>query len=121
MKTPLKLRIEPYLDDLKAKKVTNRQVAVILGVTESWVSKVLKKEGIVRQNKHKRAEKRQLRQARLLHRHLAADTMSIQEAAKACNVHPRTITRLLKAGNPKPQIDIEEETWKILASSIKPK
>lgn len=93
---PVKIAIEPYLDALRDRKITGREVARLLGVTESWVSKTLKAAGVTRSKKPSRAEKKALRAARLAHRLHAVATMNPKEAAEACNVHPRTIARLLK-------------------------
>ncbi len=95
MKLPLRQSITPYIAALRDRKITGREVARVLGVTESWVSKTLKDLEVVRVKKTSRDEERQLRQARLAHRLKAAKSMTVAEAAKACNVHPRTITRLL--------------------------
>lgn len=92
---PAKLSIGPYLDKIRDRKITGRKVAAELGVTESWVSKTLKDLGVKRAKKNSRQEDKRLRQARLEHRLNAATTMSVIDAAKACKVHPRTITRLL--------------------------
>lgn len=95
MKQSLRQRILPFVADLRDRKVTGRGIAAKLGVTESWVSKTLKDLGVERDKKPTREEERQLRAARLVHRLHAAQTMSVADAAKACDVHPRTITRLL--------------------------
>ena len=96
MKDPVKIRIGPYIEQLRERKITGREVARILGVTESWVSKALKDAGVVREKKLNRQERHNLRQARLAHRMQAIKTMTPKQAAEACNVHVRTITRLLK-------------------------
>lgn len=96
MKPPLRTLIKPYLADLCARKITGRQVARDLGITESWVSKTLKEMGVEREKPESRAAKRELRDARLAHREKVAKLLPVVDAAKAANVHPRTITRLLK-------------------------
>lgn len=95
-KPTLKTSIEPFLDDFRNRKITGRALAAKLGVTESWVSKTLKELGVTRPIKPSREEERNLSRARRAHRVKAALSMSVNDAAKACNVHPRTITRLLK-------------------------
>lgn len=95
MKQPLRQSIIPYLDDFRSRKISGREIATALSVAESWVSKTLKDLKVTKVKKITREEAQQLRQGRLAHRVHAAKTMSIKDAAKACNVHPRTITRLL--------------------------
>lgn len=97
MKEPLRLRILPFVAAIRDRKITGRDVAAKLGVTESWVSKTLKDLGVAKAPREKpsRKENQRLREGRLAHRTQAATTLSITEAAKVCKVHPRTIMRLL--------------------------
>lgn len=95
MKPSLKTRILPFVAEIKDRKISGRFVADYLGVSESWVSKVLKEMGVKRDRVESRSEIRRLKEARIAHRTKAAKTMSVADAAKACNVHPRTIARLL--------------------------
>lgn len=94
MRTPLKTRLDPYLDDLRSRKLTNRALAKILGVSEAHLSRTLQPL-IERAPAPSRKAKQTLRTERKAFRENAAKTMSIKAAASASNCHPRTIKRLL--------------------------
>ena len=96
MEKPLRQAIKPFLDDLRDRKITCRQFARELGVSESAVSYAFKAAGLERIKIISRAEQRQLHQARKEYRMLVATTLPLKEAAKAANCHPRTIRRLLE-------------------------
>ena len=95
MKPTIRTRVKPYLDDLKSRKITNRTVAQALNCSEEALSRTLK--NLIKkdppQDRHAEAA---LRQQRKLHRTEVANTMSIEDAAKAANVSTRTIYRYLK-------------------------
>lgn len=96
MEKPLRQAIKPFLDDLRDRKITGRQVARELGVSETSLSKTLSKLGLKKIPVQNRAEQRQLRQAREAYRRMVATSMPVKDAAKAANCHPRTIKRLLE-------------------------
>lgn len=97
-KLPLIKTIEPYLDDLRDRKISGRDVAAALQVSESHLSRTLATLGIKRiepLSKHREAQKA-LKKARQEYREQVAQIMPIQQAAKAANCHPRTIKRILQ-------------------------
>jgi transcriptional regulator GlxA family with amidase domain len=95
-KLPLIKRIQPHLDDLRDRKVTGRSVARLLGVTETHLSRTLKRLGIEKVKTTSRQENRRLREARDEYRKTLATTLPLKEAAAAARCHPRTLQRLLQ-------------------------
>ncbi len=95
----LKLTIRPYLADLQAREVSNREVARILDVSEEHISRTLKALNIVKvPSAHalkakKKENYQELEKARKAHLSKLANTLSPQEAAEAGNCHIRTIYR----------------------------
>lgn len=92
----LKENLAPYLDSLKSRSATNREVARALGVSETYLSRVLGKMGFVKdapQSVKERQRQHELFAARIEHRQHVAKTLPAKEAAKAANCSLRTISR----------------------------
>lgn len=90
----LKRDIQPYIPDLKARLITNREVARLLNVTEAHLSRTLKDLGIQKDPaKNARLHQKQLTKTRKEHRASAANRLPPEEAAKAANCSIRTIYR----------------------------
>lgn len=92
----LKEKLAPYLELLKTRSVTNREVAAELGVNETYLSRVLGQMGLKKdppQSASYRQRQHELFQARIEHRKNVAKTLPAKEAAKAANCSVRTITR----------------------------
>ncbi len=93
----LKLKIRPYLDDLKSRKTTNRAVAAELRVSEEHVSRVLKALKLEKDpapdSKADTKARKALLAARKALRTQVASTHGIKEAAKLANCSERTIYR----------------------------
>ncbi len=85
--------IQPYLEQLKSRELTNRAVAEILGVSEEHVSRTLKALGVKKDVLPGTAE-RELRATRRQYREHVAKTMPPKQAARAANCSLRTIYRL---------------------------
>lgn len=91
----LKRDIQPYLDRLVKREMTNRAAAAILGVSEEHLSRTLKYLGIVKVPRTKADDpKKDLIAARRSFRIELANTLSVKEAAKRANCSDRTIYRL---------------------------
>lgn len=92
----LKDSLAPYLESLKSRALTNREVATALGVNETYLSRVLGQMGLVKdapQSVKDRQRQHELFAARIEHRRNVAKTMPAKEAAKAANCSLRTISR----------------------------
>jgi hypothetical protein len=90
----LKRDIQPYIPDLKARLITNRDVARLLNVTEAHLSRTLKDLNVVKDPaKNQRIQQKQLTEIRKKHRQSAANRLPPEEAAKAANCSIRTIYR----------------------------
>lgn len=94
-KLPLIKRIQPYLDDLRDRKVTGRSVAAQLKVSEQHLSRTLARLEVKRVPGKRNKQDQELKATRKAFRELAATTMPIDKAAKAAKCHPRTIKRVL--------------------------
>lgn len=92
----LRVRVKPYLADLKARNTTNREVAGLLGCDEATLCRVLKGLGLQKDAPLDRAALVELNAQRKQFREHVANTMSPAEAAKAANVSLRTIYRYIK-------------------------
>lgn len=98
----LKLKVQPYIDDLTNRLITNREVATILNVTESHLSRTLKDLGVNKvPAENTRLNQKILNKTRKEHRQRLADTMTPERAAKLANCTVRTIYRYKKNGTPK--------------------
>jgi hypothetical protein len=93
----LKNKLKPYLEPLRTRQMTNREVAAILNVNENYLSQVLSKMKLVRVEAEFSATSIQKRKdlvaARKAFRKEVAHTLPTKEAAAAANCHPRTILR----------------------------
>ena len=89
----LKLKIRPYLEDLKSRKTTNRAVAAELRVSEEHVSRVLKALKIQKDPVPDNKARKALLAARKALRTQAAQSLGVKEAAKLANCSTRTIYR----------------------------
>lgn len=94
MKTPLKVRVQPYLEDLRTRKLTVKALAAELDVGYTYLSRLLHQLGH-RAEPGQRQRNRQLRQARQEYREQVARTEPIHKAAQLAHCHPRTIRRVL--------------------------
>jgi ParB-like chromosome segregation protein Spo0J len=96
MKKPtLKQTVTPYLDDLAERKVTSRDVAKRLGVSEAHLSRTLKDLGIVKAPSE-RQKASALYHARKEYQALVATTMTPEQAASAAHCSVKTIHRTLE-------------------------
>lgn len=93
---PLRKRIQPYLDRLRLREITNRDVADALGCNEQHLSRLLSQLGFEKEPAVDRAAHRELVKARKDHLAHCAATMTPEDAARACDVSVRTIYRHLK-------------------------
>jgi transcriptional regulator with XRE-family HTH domain len=90
----LKRDIQPYIPDLKARLITNREVARLLNVTEAHLSRTLKDLEIAKEPaKNHRQQQKQLTKTRKEHRLSLSKRLPPEEAAKAANCSIRTIYR----------------------------
>jgi hypothetical protein len=94
-KLPLIKRIQPYLDDLRDRKVTGRFVATELQVSEQHLSRTLARLEIKRVPGKRNKQDQELKATRKAFRELAATTLPLNKAAQAAHCHPRTIKRIL--------------------------
>lgn len=101
MNTPLKVKVQPYLDDIKSRKLTVKAAAKLLNVGYTYLSKVLNEIG-GQPGPGQRALDKQLTQARRDHRRHVATTLPLHQAATAAKCHPRTIQRILNRHHGKP-------------------
>jgi len=102
MLTMLKLKIQPYIDDLTNRLITNREVATALNVTESHLSRTLKDLGVKKvPAENTRLNQKTLNKTRKEHRQRLADTMAPERAAQLANCTVRTIYRYKKNGTSK--------------------
>lgn len=92
----LRIRVRPYLDDLRARKTTNRAVAEELGCNEQTLCRVLKGVGLEKEAPVDRKAIADLAAERRRFRERVANTMPPEEAAKAAGVSLRTIYRYIK-------------------------
>ena len=94
----LKRDIIPYIDQIRERKITNRDLARKLGVNEAYLCRQLKALGIVREpspfNPEHRDQLRKLAETRRQARLHMAQTMSAKAAAQAAGVSLSTIYRL---------------------------
>ncbi len=91
----LRIRVKPYLDDLRSRTKTNREVAALLGCNEQTLCRVLKGLGVEKEAAIDRTAQTELNKARKAHRTKCANEMTPEEAAKACGVSVRTIYRYI--------------------------
>lgn len=92
-------KIKPYIPQLVSRDLTNRALAAELGVSESYLCRVLKKLKVKREpapDPAARAAQAALNEARRAHRLDVAKTLSVKDAARAANCSTRTIYRLRK-------------------------
>lgn len=90
----LRDQIKPFLPQIISREVTNRAVAALLGVSESHLCRVLKQLKVVKEEAPNSKARRELNAARREFRLHAANTMSIDAAARAAGCSTRTIYRL---------------------------
>lgn len=92
----LRVRVRPYLADLKSRTKTNREVAGLLGCNEQALCRILASLGLEKEAPIDRAAVSRLAKERREFRENVANTMSPADAAKAANVSLRTIYRYIK-------------------------
>lgn len=91
----LKDDIQPFLEDLRLRNKTNREVAHALGVTESYLSRILQEIGfkkIPSQTAQERARVNQRKELKA-RRPTLATTLPVADAAREAGVTERTIYR----------------------------
>lgn len=86
--------IQPFLEQIKRREITNREVAARLHVSESHLCRVLKQLGVERDPPPDRKAQAELNRARRAFRENAARTLSVPAAARAAGCSVRTIYRL---------------------------
>lgn len=89
-------KIKPYIPQLVSRDLTNRALAAELGVSESYLCRVLKKLKVKREPAPDPAAQAALNEARRAHRLVVAKTLPVKDAARAANCSTRTIYRLRK-------------------------
>lgn len=87
-------RLKPYIDQIRKREITNRELADKLGTHESYVCRVLKRLKVERDPLERRPSTKEINAARAEHRRLVAETMSVKDAARAAGCSERTIYRL---------------------------
>jgi len=95
MKTSLTSLLQPYLDDLKARRKTNKEVADLLGYSPEHVSRTLAALDFKKDPRppSERARQHALFEQRKQFRAEAATTMPPKKAASAARCSLRTIYR----------------------------
>ena len=91
----LKDDVQPYLEELRLRQRTNREVARILGVNEAYLARVLGELNLIKipsQTAREQAEIARRKELRAKRAQIAA-TMSVGEAARLSEVTERTIYR----------------------------
>lgn len=91
----LKDDVQPYLPDLRLRLTTNRAVAKALGVTESYLARILRELGFKKIPSQSANERAAIAQRKILKskRPTLATTLPVAEAAKQAGVSERTIYR----------------------------
>lgn len=94
----LRVRIKPYLEDLRSRQMTNREAAEILGCNEQALCRMLSSIGFEREPAMDRTAVTRLNAERKAFREKVANdpNMTPEQAAKAANVSLRTIYRYKK-------------------------
>ena len=94
----LRVRVRPYLDDLRERKTTNRAVAAELGCNEQTLCRVLAGLGLEKEAVVDRKALTALNAERKKFRTQVANdpTITLEEAAKRAGVSLRTIYRYKK-------------------------
>jgi AraC-like DNA-binding protein len=86
--------LKPYLDQLRRREISGREVARLLGTNETYVSRVLARMGVTREPIVRAPSSAELRTQRAEFRRNAAATMSVKDAARAAHCSERTIYRI---------------------------
>jgi AraC-like DNA-binding protein len=86
--------LKPYIDRIVKREITNRELARVLNTNETYVCRVLKRMGIVREAIPAAPSTKEIRAARAEHRRLVATTLPVKEAAAAAGCSERTIYRI---------------------------
>jgi AraC-like DNA-binding protein len=86
--------LKPYIDRIVKREITNRELARVLNTNETYVCRVLKRMGIVREAIIAPPSTKEIRAARAEHRRLVATTLPVKEAAAAAGCSERTIYRI---------------------------
>lgn len=89
----LAVRVKPYLDKLKSREMTNREVADLLGANEQHLSRVLIDMGLKKDKVQTREDLKAATAAKKAYIAECAHTMTPEAAAKECGVSVRTILR----------------------------
>jgi IS30 family transposase len=87
-------KIKPYIEQIRRRELTNREVAALLGTHETYVCRVLKRMKVERDPIIKPPSTKELNAARAEFRQEVATTMTAKEAAKAAGCSLRTIYRI---------------------------
>lgn len=93
----LRIRVRPYLDELKSRAITNREVAAQLGCNEATLCRVLSQLGFAKEPAIDRKALSDLNRERKRFRIATANdpANTPEQAAKICNVSVRTIYRYI--------------------------
>lgn len=91
----VRIRIQPYLAQLKGREMTNRECAALLDVTEEHISRTLTEIGFEKDPAVDRAAQKAATAAKRAAIASAATSMTPEDAARACGVSVRTIYRYL--------------------------
>jgi hypothetical protein len=86
--------LKPYIERLKRREMTAREVARLLGTHETYVCRVLGQLKVKRDPPAQPLTDKTIRQARAEHRLRCAQTMEPKAAAVAAKCSLRTIYRL---------------------------
>ena len=91
----LKDDVQPHLPALRSRSKTNREVARILGVTESHLSRILREINFKKDPSQTAQEKARVQKRKELRalRPTLATTLTVAEAARQAGVTERTIYR----------------------------
>lgn len=91
----LKDDVQPYLPALRLRSITNREVARTLGVTESYLSRILRELGFKKTPSQTAQDKARVQKRKELRaqRPVLATTLTVAEAARQAGVTERTIYR----------------------------
>lgn len=90
-----RVRVDPYLPQLRAREMTNREVAALLGITEEHLSRTLKEIGFEKEPAVDRAALKKATADKKANIAALAAAHPPEEAARLAGVSVRTIYRYL--------------------------
>lgn len=92
-----RIRIKDFLDKLRSREITNREVAAALGVSEEHVSRTLAEIGFEKEPAVDRKAQSAAKKARKHQIRVDAKTMSPEDLAKTHDISVRTAYRYIDA------------------------